>query len=110
MIKVSLLWPKDENSRFDIDYYINTHAPMVQEAIGAALKGYEIKEGVCGREAEEPPTYVAMGHMYYESVEDYLKSFVFHIEELRSDIRNFTDVLPTLQISKVRVSSVPEYE
>jgi len=110
MIKVSLMWPNEENSKFDIDYYINTHARMVQDAVGDALKGYEIEEGVCGRGHDDPPSYVAIGHMYYESVESYINSFVHHIEKLRSDIPNFTDVLPTLQVSKVKVSSVPGYE
>jgi hypothetical protein len=30
MIKVSVLYPNNEGSKFDMSYYCNTHIPMVQ--------------------------------------------------------------------------------
>jgi hypothetical protein len=37
MIKVSVLYPNKEGSKFDLGYYLNSHIPMVQEKLGASL-------------------------------------------------------------------------
>jgi hypothetical protein len=39
MIKVSVLYPHKEDFKFDMNYYINSHIPMVGEKLGSALKG-----------------------------------------------------------------------
>ena len=38
MIKVTVLYPADKGSKFDIDYYCNKHMPMVQQKLGTACK------------------------------------------------------------------------
>ncbi len=30
MIKVTVLYPNEEGKKFDLDYYLNKHLPMVQ--------------------------------------------------------------------------------
>ena len=37
MIKISVMYPGGENVRFDMDYYVGKHMPMVREKLGAAL-------------------------------------------------------------------------
>jgi uncharacterized protein (TIGR02118 family) len=69
MIKVSVLYPNEEGKKFDMDYYCNSHIPMVQEKLGAALKGGAVEQGLSGPEPGSPATYVAMGHLQFESVE-----------------------------------------
>ena len=48
MIKVSVLYPKTADSKFDIDYYCKQHMPMVKQKLGAALKGMAVDYGVAG--------------------------------------------------------------
>ena len=38
MIKVSVMYPNSAGAKFDIDYYVNSHMPMVKSKVGAALK------------------------------------------------------------------------
>jgi len=38
MIKVSVLYPKTKSSAFDMDYYCNSHIPMVREKCGKKKK------------------------------------------------------------------------
>jgi len=38
MIKVSVMYPSGEGSKFDMAYYCNKHIPMVRQKFGAALK------------------------------------------------------------------------
>ena len=42
MIKVSVLYPKEVGSRFDMDYYCATHMPMVQRLLAPAIKGIAV--------------------------------------------------------------------
>ena len=36
VIKVSVFYPRSAGSQFDIDYYCETHMPMVQQLLGQA--------------------------------------------------------------------------
>ena len=44
MIKVSVLYPNTEGSRFDMDYYVNKHMPMVQSKLGSSCLGVKRHE------------------------------------------------------------------
>jgi len=46
MIKVSVLYPNKEGSKFDMGYYLNSHIPMVQKKCGASLKGGSVDQGL----------------------------------------------------------------
>ena len=43
MIKVSVLYTNGKDKTFDMDYYCNTHVPMVGGLLGDAVKGATIK-------------------------------------------------------------------
>jgi hypothetical protein len=38
MIKFSVFYPNEEGKKFDMDYYLNSHIPMIQEKLGDVLK------------------------------------------------------------------------
>ena len=103
MIKVSVLYPNKEGCKFDMDYYCNSHMPMVQEKLGAALKGVAVEQGLSGAEPGSQATYVAMGHLLLDSVEAFQGAFGPHAEAIMGDIPNYTDVQPTIQISEVKM-------
>jgi uncharacterized protein (TIGR02118 family) len=103
MIKVSVFYPNEEGNKFDMDYYLNSHIPMLQEKLGAALKGGAVEQGLSGVEPGSPATYVAMGHLLFDSVEAFQSAFGPHSEAIMSDIPNYTDVQPTIQISEVKM-------
>jgi uncharacterized protein (TIGR02118 family) len=101
MIKVSVFYPHSQDSSFDMDYYCNSHMPMVREKLGDACKDTAIEEGLGGGEPDTPPTYVAMGHLYFDSVEDFQNSFGPNAEAIMGDIPNYTNIEPVIQISQV---------
>lgn len=103
MIKVSVLYPNEEGKKFDMDYYLKSHIPMVQEKLGAALKGGAVEQGLSGAEPGSPATYVAMGHLLFDSVEAFQSAFGPHAEAIMADVPNYTDIQPTLQISEVKM-------
>ena len=105
MIKVSVLYPNLEGSRFDMDYYCNTHIPLVQNKLGTAVKGVAVEQGLSGAAPGSRATYVALGHLLFDSVEAFHAAFGPHAVEIRADIPNYTDIEPMIQISEVKITS-----
>ncbi len=104
MINVSVLYPSKEGSKFDLDYYCNTHIPMVEQKLGTALKGVTVESGLSGGLPESSPPYVAIGHLLFDSLEAFIEAFSPHAEVLEGDIPNYTNIKPIIQISEVIIS------
>lgn len=103
MIKVSVMYPNSEGATFDIDYYCNTHIPMVGELLGDALKGGTVDSGLAGGAPGEAAPFIAMGHITFESVEAFQDSFGPNAEKIMADLANFTNVQPQIQISEIKI-------
>ena len=103
MIKLSVLYPGGEGTKFDIDYYCNDHMPMVQRTLGSACRKIEVEQGLVGGAPGSPPTYAALGHLFFDSVDAFQAAFPQHAETLMADIPNFTNVQPVVQISEVKM-------
>lgn len=103
MLKVSVFYPNNEGNKFDWEYYLKRHIPMVQQELGAACKRVAVEQGLGGAQPGSRATYVAMGHMYFDSVETFQAALAAHAEVIMGDIPNFTDLQPTIQISEVRI-------
>ena len=105
MIKVSVMYPNSPGARFDHVYYRNKHLPLIKSRMGAALKYYAVDKGLADGEGKTPGAYVAMCHLLCDLVETYQSSFGPYAQEIRGDIRNFTDRTPIVQISEVVVEN-----
>ncbi|MDH4394774.1 MAG: EthD family reductase [Limnobacter sp.] len=103
MIKVSVMYPNTPGARFDHHYYANTHMPLVKAKMGHALNSYTVDKGLAGGAPGQPATYVAMCHLFCDSVEKFQAGFGPHAEAIMADIPNYTDISPVLQISEVVV-------
>ncbi len=100
MIRVSVLYPP--SGKFDWDYYLAKHVPLVREKLGKALKGVAIDKGVAGGTPGSAPGFVAMIHMTFDSAEAYQAAFGPHAKAIMADIPNYTKAQPTIQISEVK--------
>jgi uncharacterized protein (TIGR02118 family) len=103
MIKVSVLYPNEDGGTFDMAYFSDKHLPMIREKLGSACKQISLEQGLGGAEPGSPATYMFMGHMYFDSLEDFQNAFGPHAETLLGDIPNYTDVQPVVQISEVKM-------
>ena len=103
MIKFSIFYPNKEGKKFDMDYYVDRHIPMVMEKFGGAVKGGTIDQGLAGSDPDSPPIYVAMGHILFDSVEEFHNAMGPHMEAIMADIPNYTDIVPAVQISEVKM-------
>jgi uncharacterized protein (TIGR02118 family) len=101
MIKVSVVYPNGDGKNFDMDYYCNTHVPMVSNLLGDNLKGATVEKGLGGATPGSPAPYAGMANMYFDSVEDFGNSFGPHAEKIMGDLPNFTNIEPVIQVSEV---------
>lgn len=103
MIKVSVMYPNGPEVTFDLNYYCNAHVPMVAEILGDALKEAAVDAGIAGGAQGEPPAFIAMGHLTFDSVEAFQASFGPNAEKILADLPNFTNSQPQIQISDIKL-------
>jgi len=103
MVKVSVMYPMQEGTKFDMTYYINRHIPMVRQLLGTSLKGVSVEQGISGMQPGSSASYVAMGHLLFDSATDFQMSFGPHAQTIIADIPKYTNSEPTIQISEVKL-------
>jgi uncharacterized protein (TIGR02118 family) len=103
MIKVTVFYPRLEGSRFDMSYYCDRDMPMVRNLLSPALKGLAVEQGLAGQAPGSPAPYLAIGHLFFASVEEFQSSFAPHSEAIFGDIPNYTNTQPVVQIREVKI-------
>ena len=101
MTKVSVSYPNGEGKTFDMDYYCNTHLPMVGKLLGDSLKGATVEKGLGGAAPGSTAPYAGVGTMYFDSVEAFGNAFGPNAEKIMGDLPNFTNMEPIVQVSEV---------
>ena len=101
MIRVSVLYPNEAGKMFDWDYYLNKHMVWaIQKLEPLGLVKTEIDKGVGSRDPGTPPPFLAACYMHFNTMEDFQKCIPV-VEEGASDIPNYTDIAPVIQISEI---------
>jgi uncharacterized protein (TIGR02118 family) len=103
MIKVTVFYANGEDKYFDSAYYCEKHMTMVQGRCGSALKGIAVEYGMSGMAPGSPALFLAMGHLYFETMEAFQSSCLPHLNEFVADVPNYTNIEPSLQISEVKM-------
>ena len=104
MIRVTVLYPKTSESKFNLDYYLNKHTPMVIDRLmPLGLVRLEVDEGVGGLTPDQPPAYAIIAYLVFENIEALQKGLDAHGAEIMSDIANYTNVQPQIQINRIAV-------
>jgi uncharacterized protein (TIGR02118 family) len=101
MIKVSVFYPNTEGSRFDFDYYQNSHLELIKEKAGQAIKGLTVDRGLGGGAPGSEPPFHAIFNALFDSLESFSESFVPHVPTFLADVPNYYDAEPIVQISEV---------
>lgn len=101
MIKASVMYPNGDSATFDMDYYCNRHMPLVRELLGVKVKDVGVDQGI--GQPGSPAPFIAMGHLMFDSVEDFQSAMNTHGPKLMADIPNYTNTRPTIQVSEVKM-------
>jgi len=100
MIKISILYPNNKGTRFDMRYYVETHMPLAIELL-SAHPGFK---GLGGLVSGADAVHVAMCHFLFESIEDFMAAFTPHAAVLQGDIPNYTNIEPVIEVNEVVMS------
>jgi uncharacterized protein (TIGR02118 family) len=101
MIKVGVFYP--QSNKFDWDYYMTRHTPLVQSRLSPAIKKVDVEKGVAGGAPGTNATYQCICNLHFDSVEAFMGAFGPHAAEIMGDIPNYTDAQPVVQISEVKM-------
>ena len=106
MIKISILYPNNKGSRFDMSYYLDTHMPLSIGLLSthSGFKGISVEHGLGGALPGTDAAYIAMCHFLFDSAEDFMAAFTPHASVLQGDMSNYTDIEPIIQVSEVLIS------
>ena len=104
MIKVAIFYPNGEDKAFDMDYYSNKHMPMAASLFGDSLKAMSIDKGLANGTPDMPVQYVAIGYFYFDTMSSFENSMGSNSDKLKADVPNYTNIIPTIQISEVQMA------
>jgi len=103
MIKVSVLYPNAPSARFDMNYYVTRHMPMVRDRCAPACRSIAAEGGIGGGEPGSQAPYIAAGHLTFDSVAAFQEAFTPHAAEILGDIPNYTNIKPIIQIAEIKL-------
>ena len=105
MITLNVLYPNTDGAKFDMDYYLTSHIPMLKRVFGSALKGCIVEQGLGGPAPGTKAEFAVLCHLRFDSVESYQQAIAPVAEQVRKDVANYASEPPVIQFSDVIVAS-----
>jgi uncharacterized protein (TIGR02118 family) len=76
---------------------------MVKELMGDYCNYYTVDRALSSGSPASNAPYIAMGHLFCDSLDAFQAGFAPHSKEIMADIPNYTNQTPVIQISEVLV-------
>ena len=100
-ITVTVLYPNTRGSRFDLDYYLKTHIPLVETSwSGKGLTSTKLLKGAGTPDPSTPAPYQVIAILGFDSLAAFQAAAKESGAAVMGDIPNFTDVTPVIQINE----------
>lgn len=107
MVKLTVMYPYQEDFTFDFDYYINHH--IVIHKADPNVLGIIIEKGCNAFRGGGTPGLVCAAHFFYESIGTLNESRTPEKGARQlADIPNFTNITPIDQISEIEFLNLQE--
>ena len=100
-VVLSVLYPRTSGGRFDLDYYLTRHIPLVWQRWGPiGLLDLRVSQGVATPEGSAP-AFDITAHLTFASAEALQAALSTHSTEVFAHIARYTDIRPVMQVSTV---------
>ena len=102
MIRIVVSYPNKPGARFDEEYYMSKHMPMVQAKLGPhGMTGWSVDKGLGGMMPGMPAEFVFQAHLHFDNLESFQKGMGAEGAGILADIPNYTDIQPSVQVNQV---------
>jgi uncharacterized protein (TIGR02118 family) len=104
MIRVTVSYPNTPGARFDLDYYLKKHMPLVEERLRKfGFIGYSVSKGLAGGAPGSPADFMITAQIHIDTMEHVQAGMAAESPTIMADIPNYTDIQPKIQIDEVLV-------
>jgi uncharacterized protein (TIGR02118 family) len=100
VVKVSVMYPNQPDVNFDFRYYLTVHIPLVKNLLGHNLRDVVVERGVQSANDGRGSAFVALGHLVFDSYNEFVEAFQPQATHIFADIPNYSNVQPVIQISE----------
>jgi uncharacterized protein (TIGR02118 family) len=101
MIMVTVMYPAQDGARFDMDYYLKTHMPLVAARWkSCGLRETKVLRGVAAS-AGATPAFPVIAVLSFDTAEAFQRAVEQHGKEIMGDVANFTTIQPVIQVNDV---------
>ncbi|HTS75466.1 MAG TPA: EthD family reductase [Bryobacteraceae bacterium] len=101
MIRVTVSYPNQAGARFDIEYYMMKHMPLVAQRLNGRLAGWSVDRGVSGGAPGTQAEYLIQAAMIFHDIEAFQTAMAVEGAALIADVPNFTDLQPRIDVYKI---------
>ncbi len=102
MIRVTVSYPNQAGARFDMDYYMKRHMPLVAERLsGRGLAGWSVDQGIGGGAPGSQAEFLIQAALIFEDVEAFQAAMAVEGATLLADVPNYTDIQPRIDIYRI---------
>jgi uncharacterized protein (TIGR02118 family) len=102
MFRVMVSYPNVAGAKFDLEYYLTRHMPMVQAKLtGHGLTGWSVDQGIAGGLPGTDAEFLIQAFLTFESVEAFERAMASEGAEILADIPNYTSIQPRIQVNKM---------
>ncbi|MFK7939749.1 MAG: EthD family reductase [Roseovarius sp.] len=98
-LSLQVIYPVSDRSQFDMNYYQNTHLPMVSDHMGQHIQSFIVTHGLAGG-PDTPPGYHAVATLLFSDQAE-MDAALAAAGPVLDDIPNFTNVSPDMLIGEV---------
>lgn len=96
---VSVIYQLGSGQKFDLDYYMKSHVPLVGSLLGPlGLKRTQFLHGTGAPSG--PPATELIALLEFDSVDAFGAAMEKHGAAILGDIANFTDAQPSIQFNE----------
>lgn len=97
-VTLQVIYPASAGTKFDMDYYINTHLPMVGEHMGAHIDHTLVTRGVSAPDGGDAGFYAVASIVFAD--QGAMDAAMGKAGPVVADIANFTDTAPQMLVGE----------
>lgn len=100
MLMIAVMYPGGDGARFDHNYYMETHMPLVRRLWGPmGLQRDQVMRGLPAPDGAAP-AYMVTTLLTFDSMDSFKAAAGQHGAEIFADIPRFTESTPALQFNE----------